>query len=194
MPHCQLAILTLRGGNLRHRADIPSNVFRPHITSIPFTVEAPDIVVLLSLPRWNTHSSLTTRKNGSPIGKIGLLRLSGSYLYHSEVREGNLEQLKLRISVCTFMVKNNDARLLNPLQHKARNMAYIAVGWSIRHFMVLRDNYFGSFTHFSTLSEYLERRKKGLPIGDPILLKYREGSVCTLSASEMHGSSLGMWI
>ena len=43
--------------------------------------------------------------------------------------------------------------------------------------MVLRDNYFGSFTHFSTLYEYLDKRKRNLPHGDPILLKYREGKV-----------------
>lgn len=43
--------------------------------------------------------------------------------------------------------------------------------------MVLRDNYFGSFTHFQTLSEYLEKRQRGVPIGDPIALKYRRGKV-----------------
>jgi hypothetical protein len=51
------------------------------------------------------------------------------------------------------------------------------LGWTIRYFMVLRNNYLGSFTHFSTLSEYLEKRDKGLPIGDPIALKYRKGKV-----------------
>ena len=43
--------------------------------------------------------------------------------------------------------------------------------------MALKDNYFGSFTHFQTLSEYLDKRKRGEPIGDPILLKYRAGKV-----------------
>lgn len=43
--------------------------------------------------------------------------------------------------------------------------------------MVLRDNYFGSFTHFSTLNEYLEKKDRGYPLGDPISLQYREGSV-----------------
>jgi hypothetical protein len=58
-----------------------------------------------------------------------------------------------------------------------RDVAFKALGWSIRYFMVLRDNYFGSFTHFSTLNEYLEKRKKGLPVGDPIAQKYRPGKV-----------------
>lgn len=41
--------------------------------------------------------------------------------------------------------------------------------------MILKDNYFGSFTHFSTLGEYLDNKKKNIPIGDPIQLKYRPG-------------------
>lgn len=43
--------------------------------------------------------------------------------------------------------------------------------------MILRNNYFGSFTHFSTLYEYLEKRRLGQPLGDPVDLQYREGSV-----------------
>jgi hypothetical protein len=43
--------------------------------------------------------------------------------------------------------------------------------------MIWRDNYFGSFTHFSTLSEYLDKRKRGFPLGDPVEQKYRKGKV-----------------
>lgn len=55
------------------------------------------------------------------------------------------------------------------------NTALKALGWAIRYFMILKDNYFGSFTHFSTLGEYLDNKKKNIPIGDPIQLKYRPG-------------------
>ena len=44
----------------------------------------------------------------------------------------------------------------------------------------MRNNYFGAFTHFSTLYEYLEKRKLGQPLGDPVDLQYREGSVGVL--------------
>jgi hypothetical protein len=50
------------------------------------------------------------------------------------------------------------------------------LGWSIRHFMIFQQNYFGNFTHFSTLREYLQKRSQG-QIGDPIDLKYRPGMV-----------------
>jgi hypothetical protein len=43
--------------------------------------------------------------------------------------------------------------------------------------MVLRDNYFGSFTHFSTLVEYLEKRSRFNLIGDPLEMKHRPGKV-----------------
>jgi hypothetical protein len=42
--------------------------------------------------------------------------------------------------------------------------------------MVLRDNYFGSFTHFSTLTEYLDKRNNG-QVGDPIEKKWRPDKV-----------------
>ncbi|KAF4621408.1 hypothetical protein D9613_000735 [Agrocybe pediades] len=61
-------------------------------------------------------------------------------------------------------------------------ITYQAFGWSIRYFMVLRDNYLGSFTHFQTLSEYLDKRRQNIPVGDPIDLKYRPGKTNMLQA------------
>lgn len=66
---------------------------------------------------------------------------------------------------------------LNNIPKQTRDLAFKALGWSIRYFMVLRDNYLGSFTHFSTLFEYLDKKRRNLPPGDPIALKYREGKV-----------------
>ena len=45
--------------------------------------------------------------------------------------------------------------------------------------MIFQQNYFGNFTHFSTLREYLQKRGQG-QIGDPIDQKYRPGMVMTL--------------
>ncbi len=42
--------------------------------------------------------------------------------------------------------------------------------------MIFQQNYFGTFTHFSTLGEYLQKRGEG-QIGDPIDLTYRPGMV-----------------
>jgi hypothetical protein len=43
--------------------------------------------------------------------------------------------------------------------------------------MVLRENYFGGFTHFQTLGEHLSKRQRNIPTGDPVTLKFRPGSV-----------------
>ncbi|KAI0958666.1 hypothetical protein AcV7_004416 [Taiwanofungus camphoratus] len=148
------ALLTLRGTYLNSGARIPFLQYRPEGTSISFWIEAPDIAVSLSLPRWNTYSLYPT-PDRSDIGRIGLLHIDSSYRYFAEVREENVDQLKLDFS--------------------ARDVIYKAFGWTVRHFMILRDNYFGSFTHFSTLFEYLEKRRRKEPIGDPIDLQHRPG-------------------
>jgi hypothetical protein len=56
------------------------------------------------------------------------------------------------------------------------DVAFKPLGWTIRFFMILRDNYLGSFTQFSTLVEYLDKRRRGI-LGDPLALKYRERKV-----------------
>jgi hypothetical protein len=56
-------------------------------------------------------------------------------------------------------------------------MMYKQFGWTIRSFMVLRDNYFGGFTHFRTLKEHLSKRRREDSTGDPVTEKYRPGSV-----------------
>ena len=60
---------------------------------------------------------------------------------------------------------------------QGHKVMYKALGLSIHYFMALKDNYFGSFTHFSTLSEFLARKEEGIPFGDPTALKYGPGKV-----------------
>lgn len=74
------------------------------------------------------------------------------------------------------------------------------MGWMVRHlfnvspslssfiYMLmkweqLRDNYFGTFTHFVTLEEYRHRHERNLQ-GDPLELKYRPGAVRDLLPRE----------
>ncbi|KAJ6593973.1 hypothetical protein B0H19DRAFT_1365929 [Mycena capillaripes] len=147
------ALFTARGTRLKNVTEIPSDTFRPESTTIPFSIEIPDVSMNLSLPRWNTWA-LHAPKDGSSLAKARVLRADGFYRYFSDVRDDNVEQLKLTLT--------------------ARDVAYKGLGWSIRYFMILQNNYFGSFTTFSTLFEYLEKRKKGLQ-GDPVLQQYRKG-------------------
>ncbi|KAF8070507.1 hypothetical protein FPV67DRAFT_1756074, partial [Lyophyllum atratum] len=148
------ALLTTRGANFIVKTDILSNKYRPESTTIPFSIHMPDASISLSLPRWNTNA-LHAPKKGNSLANVRFFRIDGSYQYFADVREEHVEQLKFKFVLHDIAFKN--------------------VGWSIRYFMVLRDNYLGSFTHFSTLYEYLDRRKRNQPLGDPVLSKYRPG-------------------
>ncbi|CDO69204.1 hypothetical protein BN946_scf185042.g106 [Trametes cinnabarina] len=150
------ALLTLRGTHLTNGIHMPFNKYRPEATTISFWMDAPDVNVSLSLPRWNI-TSLYATPDRSQVGRIGMLSVKGSYRYFAEVRAEHIDQLKLDFS--------------------GQDVVYKAFGWTVRYFMILRDNYFGSFTHFSTLTEYLEKRRRGEPLGDPIHLQYREGQL-----------------
>ncbi|KAF8630636.1 hypothetical protein AX15_002787 [Amanita polypyramis BW_CC] len=155
-------LFTTSASHIKSRVTVPSNIFRPDRTTVSFTVEAPDTTFVLSLPRWNTNA-LYTPKGGNTLGKARSIQLDGSYLYFSQVQEDNIEQLCLKLT--------------------SRDVVYKALGWSIRYFMVLKDNYFGSFTHFSTLYEFLRGREEGLPFGDPIMLSYRPGKANMLQVT-----------
>ncbi|KAJ3735770.1 hypothetical protein DFJ43DRAFT_832425 [Lentinula guzmanii] len=146
------AIFTLSGVRFALNTTIPSNVYRPESTTVPFSIDVPDVSLKLSLPRWNTNA-LHAPKGGNTLAKVGSFHLDGSYMYYTEFHEEHVEQLVLTM--------------------KVHDIVFKSLGWSIRYFMILRDNYLGSFTHFSTLYEYLHKQKKGAPLGDPVVQKYR---------------------
>lgn len=79
-------------------ATIPSNVYRPESTTIPFSLDVPNVSLKLSLPRWNTNA-LHAPKDGNTLAKVGSFRLEGSYMYFAEVHEEHIERLQLMIMV-----------------------------------------------------------------------------------------------
>jgi len=97
-----IALLTFRGPHLRTNTTIHSNVFRPESTSFPFTISAPDLLADFSLPRWSTHA-LNAQKHGISLFKTKLFNIDGSYRYFAEVREDNIDQLKLDIGVSVLI-------------------------------------------------------------------------------------------
>lgn len=100
------ALLILRGRHLKTVTEIPLNVFTPEFTSILFSVVGPNMVVDFLLPRWSTHA-LHAPKQGITLLRTKSLNITGSYLYFAEVREENLEQLKLNfeVSLLVFFFK-----------------------------------------------------------------------------------------
>ncbi|KAF8135489.1 hypothetical protein EV363DRAFT_1395990 [Boletus edulis] len=133
-------MVNLRAPRLWVSATIPSNVYLPEATTFSFAVDVPGLSICICLPKWNTQFLYNQGKE-QPILRAGRFRIDGSYHYWAEVHPDNTEQLKIAILAGDVTIKT--------------------LGWAIRCFMVLRDNYLGSFTHFSTLTEYLEKRSKG---------------------------------
>ena len=98
-----IALLTARGVSLTSESVIPLDKYRPVMTVIPFLVIAPNSHISLTLPRWNTHM-LQGAAAITKLGRIGLLRVDGSYQYFAEVRDDSVEQLRLKFYVSTLCV------------------------------------------------------------------------------------------
>ncbi|KZS98640.1 hypothetical protein SISNIDRAFT_422603, partial [Sistotremastrum niveocremeum HHB9708] len=147
------AILAFSGSIFRSDVHIFSDVFSPESSTVPFAIEAPNLSTSLFLPKWDTHSVYSCLRSTN-VGHIKTFRMDGSFLYFHEVQDDYIDHLKLNM--------------------ETGGLTLTAFGWAIRRFMIIRDNYFGSFTNFSTLGEYIRKRAKG-QTGDDTILKYREG-------------------
>ncbi|KAG2150597.1 hypothetical protein DEU56DRAFT_37144 [Suillus clintonianus] len=147
-------LVTIRAPRLNTQVTFPSNKYRPEATSIPFVIDIPDVTVFLSLPRWNTQYLYNSGKEHRII-HAAAFHITSSYYFWADVQADNIDQLKLTV--------------------ETSRVTYKALGWSARCLMVLRDNYFGSFTHFSTLVEYLDKRSRFGLTGDPLEMKHRPG-------------------
>lgn len=92
-----IGLLAIRGANLKTSVEIELTTFRPVSSVVPFSVVTLDLLVSLTLPRWNTHSM-----NLQPeIAGVGELGITGSYRYFSDVRTDNVDKLQLNIDVRT---------------------------------------------------------------------------------------------
>lgn len=172
------AFMDVSGPRMDSYVAVDSTRFRPEFSVVPFTIEAKDVIVSLSLPTWDTH-----RTFGEPsveVGKIGDFLVSGSYRYYAKPMPDHTEKLKLHLG--------------------GEKVAFKALGWVVRRMFCVKDNYFGNFTQFSTMQEYLEKFDHSPDsVGDPVEQKYRPGRVSRGSAGkEAHHSltpspSISLW-
>ena len=94
-------LFTTSASYIKSKVTIPLNIFRPDKTTVSFAVDAPEATVVLSLPRWNTNA-LHAPKAGNTLGRARSIQLEGSYLYFSQLRDDNIEQLHLKLTVGIF--------------------------------------------------------------------------------------------
>ena len=136
---------------------VAATQFRPEFSVVPFNVTTHDARVELCSPVWDTQRSFGARDT-IEIGKIGELSASGNYRYYAVPRPDHQETLTLHL--------------------EAKRVVYKMLGWSLRRLFCVKDNYFGSFTQFTTMQEYLERFDHDPEsVGDPVEEKYRPGRV-----------------
>ena len=134
---------------------VAATQYRPEFSVVPFSVTTHDACVELCLPVWDTHRSFGKGET-IEIGKIGQLSATGNYRYYAVPRPEHQETLTLHL--------------------EARKVIYKMLGWSLRRLFCVKDNYFGAFTQFTTMQEYLERFDHNPEsVGDPVEERYRPG-------------------
>ncbi|WVF66596.1 hypothetical protein IAT40_001336 [Kwoniella sp. CBS 6097] len=128
--------------------------YRPESSTVPFSVNLSDARVELCVPKWDTHRAFGD--DTIEIGKIGDITAKGSYLYYSVPRPDHQETLNLHL--------------------EGKQVIFKALGWVLRRLFCVKDNYFGGFTQFKTMQEYLEKFDHDPnSVGDPVEEKYRPG-------------------
>lgn len=143
------------GPSLVSYVSVAATQYRPETSVVPFSVKLDDARVELAVPKWDTHQSFT-QQGALEIGKIRTCTASGSYRYYSTPHPDHQETLQLHLD--------------------ADQVAFKCLGWVLRRLFCVKDNYFGMFTQFRTMGEYLEKFEENPEnVGDPVEEKYRPG-------------------
>ncbi|WWC57636.1 uncharacterized protein I303_100168 [Kwoniella dejecticola CBS 10117] len=156
------AFMDVYGPRLDAYVAVASTQYRPEMSIVPFSVSLADARVELCVPKWDTHRAFGP--DVLEIGKIGEVCAKGSYLYYSVPKPDHQETLDLHL--------------------EGKHVVFKALGWVLRRLFCVKDNYFGTFTQFRTMQEFLEKFDHDPEsVGDPIEEKYRPGRSDPFSVS-----------
>ncbi|ODN76792.1 hypothetical protein L202_05394 [Cryptococcus amylolentus CBS 6039] len=148
------AFMDVYGPRLDAVVAVASTQYRPESSVVPFNVSLSDALVELCVPIWDTHRTFGT--DVYEIGRVGSLTASGSYRYYAVARPDHEENLTLHL--------------------EGKHVRFKALGWVLRRLFCVKDNYFGSFTQFTTMAEFLEKFDHDpATVGDPVEEKWRPG-------------------
>lgn len=123
--------IILSGQHLRGDVTIPLDKFRPLENEIKFDVCGEDMGLDILMPSRNTLGTFHTTPK---VAKLGGLTLTGSHTYLTNTDPMNTDRLYLDI--------------------QGHRLTLELYGWLIKHFMKIKDNYFGDDLHFKTLEEF----------------------------------------
>ncbi|KAM0712261.1 hypothetical protein Q7P37_011355 [Cladosporium fusiforme] len=123
--------LTLEGRDLRAVLGIPLEHFRPKVNDISFDVLSQGMSMrMLNSPR-NTLKTLLPEKQ---VAELPKLTLKGSFSANQESAAGLCDVLRMDLVGYGLSLK--------------------AYGFLVRHFINVKENYFGDYVHFKTLEEF----------------------------------------
>lgn len=126
--------LILQGETLSAELGIPIDQYRPTQNGITFDVLGHNMSLDMSnSPKTTLHSLLRTKR----VATLKKLTLKGSHTYFVEQAPGLTDILQMDICGTDLELK--------------------AFGFLVRHFVNVKENYFGEFLHFKTLEEYQDQ-------------------------------------
>lgn len=123
--------LPLQGRHLHADLGIPLEHFRPARSEIWFDVLAQDMSMDLLNPSRNTLKTLLKDKR---IAELPRLTLKGTYNSAAETAQGLTDILQMDLV--------------------GTGLSLSAYGFLVRHFINVKENYFGDYIHFKTLEEF----------------------------------------
>ncbi len=147
--------LIISAPRLSANVEIPLIRYRPESTTIPFSITAPNVELVMTVPVWHTHYTHVNDRTRT-LATIKALDVRGTYLYYSSVAPDHVETLNM-------VVQADSPRLK-------------LFGWAIRRFLLVKDNYFGSYNSYKTTYEFMEGfNRTPREFGDAIEKRYRPG-------------------
>ncbi|KAI9609212.1 hypothetical protein KEM48_002919 [Puccinia striiformis f. sp. tritici PST-130] len=144
--------LLLWGQSLTAKAVIPGDIYRPPISRTSFNVRFDDLSVKLDYPNWSTQHSFAT-ESALYCAELGRVALQGYYDANDVIKSEAVDFLDLSLELDDVLFK--------------------AFGHLLRLMLNIKENYLGSYHHFSTQEEFIAAFAKGI-IGDhPDEINYR---------------------
>jgi len=125
------SFLILKGKTLQGDLGIPIDQYRPAKSMITFDVIADHMSLDLHTPNRQTLHDLLHEKE---VARLPALTLKGSHTFLAEQSTQLSDTLQMEIC--------------------GSGLALYAYGFLVRHFINVKENYFGEFLHFETLEEF----------------------------------------
>ncbi|PLW56731.1 hypothetical protein PCANC_01682 [Puccinia coronata f. sp. avenae] len=147
--------LLLCGQSLTIKVDIPGDFYRPPVSTTSFSVQFEDLNVKLDYPNWSTQHSFAT-ESALYCAELSRVSLHGSYDAHDLIKPEAVDFLDLRLEMDGILFK--------------------AFGHLFRLMMNIKENYLGSYHHYTTHEGFIAAFKKGIVGEHPNEVNYHAAS------------------